>query len=391
MRPGITIQHSRDIPRDDDVVRSDVTGFLGVVVESSWPPGVQRGDFVEIRAQSLGELARHPAVRVIDPVTLRAARQFFENGGRVVHVFGICIESEEDLLRRDPFSALFHGLIDRLRGSEDINLLAMPVLAYLPVRYERGEAVVGGQAIIELLLDHCQEMSNRFLVIDPPRELHEGPLFAWVRRLREAKRASSAFGALYYPWVMSGDEASPPSGCVCGIYAQVEQDEPSFGVRHPPANRVLKGVTHPAVEIAWRETDAYIEAHINPILAQPARGVVIWGARTLAMDERWMHVNSRRIMNLITEQLRRDSEWVVFENQRPELWEIVRRTATNRLDSMWSAGLLTGGQEREEYLVECDETINPPEVRDAGQVHVRVTLRPISTAEFIVVDLRLGH
>ena len=96
-------------------------------------------------------------------------------------------------------------------------------------------------------------------------------------------------------------------------------------------------------------------------------------------------------MCLIAEQLRRDSEWVVFENQRPELWEIVRRTAKNRLDDMWAAGLLTGEQAGLEYLVECNGEINPVEVRDAGQINVRVVLRPISTAEFIVLDLRLGR
>ncbi len=391
MRPGITIQHSRDVAREEKVVRCDIVGFLGVVTRPAWPSGVRRGDFTEIRAESLGELLQHPAVRVIDRVTLRAVKQFFENGGRVVHLFGICIESEQDLMKQDPFAVLFHSLIDRLRGAEDINILAMPVLAYLPITYEKGEAVVPCQPIIELLLEHCEEMRNRFLVIDTPQDLHEGALFAWVRRLREANRTSSSFGAIYYPWLQNGDEVFPPSGCVCGVYAQVEADEPSVGVRHPPANRVLKGVTHPAVEIPWRDSGDYIEAHINPILTQPARGVVIWGARTLAMDERWMHINTRRIMNLVTEQLRRDAEWVVFESQRPELWEIVKRTAINRLDSYWEAGMLTGDHPREEYLVECDEVLNPPEVRDQGQIHVRITLRPISTAEFIVVDLRLGQ
>lgn len=391
MRPGITIQHSRDIAREEDVVRSDVTGFIGVVLERMWPPGVRRGDFVEIRAESLSDVRHHPAARVIDKATLRAVQQFFENGGRVAHLFGLCIETEQDLMKQDPFSVLFHGLIDRLRGSEDIGILAMPVLAYLPVSYEVGDAVVGGQPVLELLLRHCEEMNNRFLVIDPPRDLHEGALFAWVHKLRDRNRTSSSFGAIYYPWLMNGDAFFPPSGCVCGVYASVEADEPSFGVRHPPANKVLKGVTHPAVEVSWRDSEAFIEAHINPILTQPARGVVIWGARTLATDERWMHINSRRIMNLVAEQLRRDSEWVVFENQRPELWEIVRRTATHRLDAMWEAGLLTGDHQGEEYLVQCNAELNPIEVRDAGQVNVRVMLRPISTAEFIVVDLRLGQ
>ena len=57
---------------------------------------------------------------------------------------------------------------------------------------------------------------------------------------------------------------------------------------------------------------------------------------------------------------------------------------------MWEGGLLAGDQAGSEYLVQCDEELNPPEVRDAGQVNVKVVVRPISTAEYIVVELRLS-
>jgi hypothetical protein len=140
----------------------------------------------------------------------------------------------------------------------------------------------------------------------------------------------------------------------------------------------------------WREGDRLVEAHVNPILTQPSRGVVVWGARTLSRDPRWVHVNSRRIASVVAEQLRRDSEWVVFETQRPELWELVTRRVRTRLDQMWSSGLLTGEQAGSEYAVQCDAELNPPEVRDAGQVNVKVLMRPISTTEFIIVELRLG-
>ena len=52
--------------------------------------------------------------------------------------------------------------------------------------------------------------------------------------------------------------------------------------------------------------------------------------------------------------------------------------------------MLTGEQAGDEYLIKCDAELNPPEVRDAGHIHVRVRLRPVSTAEFIEVELQLG-
>lgn len=391
MRAGITISHSRDVARRDDVVRSDVTGFLGVIPSARWPSGVVRGDYVEIPLSSLVDLRQHPASRLIDRATLGAVRQFFENGGSEARLFGLCIESEEDLMMNDPFSVLFHSLIDRLRGEEDIGVLLMPVLAYLPIRHDGRRVEVRCQPVMEMLLEHCQEMNNRFMILDVPKDLHEGALFEWVASFREQNQSTACFAALYYPWLMNGDAMFPPSGCVAGVFAAAEGEDPMFGVRNPPANRVLRGVTHPSVEIPWAESGQYLQAHINPILTQPARGVVIWGARTLSPEERWMHINSRRIMSLIAEQLRRDNDWVVFENIRPELYEIIRRTVQGRLDDMWGAGLLTGEQAGSEYTVQCDEELNPPEVRDAGQVSVRVKVRPISTAEFIIVDLRLGQ
>jgi hypothetical protein len=391
MRPGITIQHSREVRRESDVVRSDITGIIGVIPKARWPEGAGSGDYVEVPLTNYGDIERSPAKALFDPVSLHAVRAFFVNGGDACRLFGVCIESEKQLMTDDPFRELFLSLLYRLRGEEDIGLLIMPILAYLPIRQlPGGEVEVPCQPTMELLLAHCREMNNRFLILDVPRGLHEDALLDWVAKFRKKNRTNAGHGALYYPWVRDGDTEAPASGYVSGVYARTELEHAPFGVKWPPANQIIRGVTHPAVALRWRDTGPLIDAHLNLIMTQPARGVVVWGARTLSYEPQWAHINARRIVSMVSEQLRRDSEWVVFENQRPELWEIVARSVRSRLDQLWSAGLLTGDQAGLEYLVQCDSELNPPETRDAGQVHVQVTLRPISTAEFIVVELRLG-
>jgi hypothetical protein len=52
---------------------------------------------------------------------------------------------------------------------------------------------------------------------------------------------------------------------------------------------------------------------------------------------------------------------------------------------------LTGDRAGLEYDVKCDAELNPLEVRNAGLVNVKVVLRPISTTEHIVVEMRLGQ
>jgi len=390
VRPGITIQHAEERSDDSGLVRSDITGVLAVIPASRWPRGAGRGDFVEFTFNALSELVANPARGMFDPVSLRAVHSFFENGGRTVKLIGICISSQDDLLREDPANLIWEPVLDRLRGEEDIGLLVMPLLAYLPVRFGRDDVHVPAERIMALLLEHCQEMTNRFVIFDAPRDLHEEALLRWVAAFRARVTTFSAYGALYYPWLMAGDEMFPPSGAVAGLFARQENDHNPFGVRWPPANEVLRGVTHPAIAVRWKESGRLSEAGINPILVQPTRGVVVWGARTLSSDAQWHHINSRRIVSYISEQLRRDAAWVVFEQQRPELWRVVERMVRSRLDALWDGGMLSGPTQGAEYLVQCDEELNTPEVRDAGQIHVKVLVRPVTTAEYIVVELRLG-
>ncbi|MBA2320471.1 MAG: phage tail sheath family protein [Deltaproteobacteria bacterium] len=391
LRPGITLQHSRDEADTSDEVRSDIAAFLAVVPRPRWPANASAGDFFEKTLRGWDDLAVSPVIRVIDPATVRAIAQFFLNGGVEARLYGLCIESQESLMVSDPFGDVAFALIERLRSDEDSGLVVMPILGWLPVMFAPGgRPIVRCQPFIEMLVRHCQEVNNRFLILDAPRELHEGALLTWVRELREQLLEAACFCAVYYPWLMNGDEEFAPSGTIAGSFARAENQHRPFGVHWPPANLPLVGVTHPSVEVRWREADTLIAEHVNPIVSQPGRGVLVWGARTLSNDPRWIHINARRVVSLVAEQIRRDSEWIVFENQRPELWQVINSAIRGRLDQMWNAGLLSGDKAGSEYLVQCDEELNPPEVRDAGQVHVRVQLRPVATTEFIVVDLRLG-
>lgn len=390
MRPGITIQHAREVSRDSAAVRGDILGLIGVVPQGRWPRGSLHGDFIELRLTAHAELMQEARRVLIDPVSRRAVRSFFENGGRLCYLFGVCVESEQDLMVQDPFDDVFGGLLYRLRSDEEIALLSMPVLSYLPVEYGDGPPRAAGDNMLGRLLEHCAEMNNRFLVIDPPRDLHGDALLAWCRALRARAAQHASYGAAYYPWLRSGEEEFPPSGPVTGLYARVEAAHEPFGMGWPPANDMLRGVTHPSLDVRWSETSALQQAGLNPILTQPARGVVVWGARTLSQEDPWLHINARRIVSAVAEQLRRDSSWVVFENQRPELWKMVERLVGARLTQVWEAGLLTGDRAGSDYSVQCDSELNPPEVRDAGEVNVRVVLRPISTTEHIVLEMRLG-
>jgi hypothetical protein len=55
------------------------------------------------------------------------------------------------------------------------------------------------------------------------------------------------------------------------------------------------------------------------------------------------------------------------------------------LESLFRAGMLDGATSDDAYLVKCDESLNPPEAADAGQVICLIGVQPPYPAEFVVV------
>lgn len=391
MRPGITIQHAALPDRGRDFVRCDVTGLIGFVPRTRWAEGASAGDFVEIVLRRVVELEDHPMRALFDPTTRRAVRQFFENGGDVCHLFGVCVESEADLHVRSGDDGPLAPLLARLRAEDDIALLAAPAAAHWRCEVRRnGDVRCDADALYDELLAHCRQMDNRLLLIDAPRGLHGALLERWVRIFRDRDPATRAWGAVYYPWLVRGDDVEPPSAAMAGLYARLERQRPPFGISQPPANAPVIGVTHTEVELDWSDVSALTAASINPFVMQPGRGVVVWGARTLAIDPAWQFINTRRIASMIAEQLRRDNEWAVFEPNERSLWKVLERDVGVRLQQFWDAGLIEGPRSRPEFSVECNDATNPPDYREAGMLNVLVMLRPVGTAERIAIDLRLG-
>ena len=391
MRPGILIQHSRLPDRSSELVRGDITGILGFIPQERWPENASAGDFMEIVLRRESELWSHPYRTLLHPAVRRAVKAFFDNGGDTAHLLAVCISGPEDLKAPAGMLSVLEPLLGHLRAEDEVALLIVPEAAYMPCEMQRnGTVSVAAEAIYDALLAHCREMSNRFLIMDAPKGLHGELLVRWVEQFRSRYPENRSFGAIYYPWLLQGDDLFPPSGTIAGLYARVELEHRPFGIVWPPANQTLRAVTHPEVPLDWAEAGALAEAAINPVVTQANRGVVVFGARTLARDPTFQHINSRRITNMVSEQLRRDNEWAVFEINNQNLWAVLQRDVRHRLSQFWSAGLLAGGKDGEEYNVKCDAEINPPAERDAGQVNVQVLLKPIGTTEQIRIDLRIG-
>lgn len=411
MKSGILVQHGHSPIKKSGEVRSDILAIIGFISEDLWPEDVRRydvtgqerneeehsrfetelGDFVELLLFKETDLYAHPFFSRIDGATTKGVQNFFANGGKQVHVFGICIQSIEQLSSQVDLETVLGRLFDHLRADEEIALICSPALAYLPVEMDRsGEITSNAENFYKAMLSHCREMNNRFAIFDAPYGLHDIYIQKWMQSFRQTLGDIGSYGAIYYPWLCYQDEVFPPSASMAGLFVQVEDEHPPNGIQWPPANYPLNRVTHLENEMDWSEAEKYVNVSINPILTQAGRGVVPLGARTLSTQSAFQFINTRRILNLIVEQVRRDNQWAVFETNNTHLWSVLQRDIRYRLGRYWSQGLLTESSEGEKYHVKCDELNNPKALRDSGFVNIEIRVQPVGAVEQIVIDLNIG-
>jgi uncharacterized protein len=197
----------------------------------------------------------------------------------------------------------------------------------------------------------------------------------------------SKYGALYYPWIQVANPATgeivlvPPSGHMAGIWARNDGER---GVHKAPANEVVRGAIGLEVQISRGEQDTLNPNGINCIRAFPGRGIRVWGARTLSSDPAWRYLNVRRLFNYVEKSVENGTQWVVFEPNDMDLWERVKRDIGAFLTRLWMDGALFGETAEQSYFVKCDEELNPPAVRDVGQLIVEIGIAPVKPAEFVI-------
>jgi phage tail sheath protein FI len=269
-----------------------------------------------------------------------------------------------------------------LEAVDEVTMLSVPDLVAV---YEQGIIDLEGLQAVQLaMIAHCELMGDRVAILDAPPGLNAQQVKEW--RVDKAGY-DSKYATLYWPWVKVFDPLSgqarfvPPSGHVAGIWAR---NDDTRGVHKAPANEVVRGAITLELNITKAEHDQLNPNGVNCIRAFPGRGIRVWGARTISSDPSWRYLNVRRLFNYIEESIFEGTQWVVFEPNDMRLWGRVKRTINAFLLRVWRDGALFGATPDQAFFVVCDETNNPPEVRDAGQLIVDIGIAPVKPAEFVV-------
>lgn len=185
----------------------------------------------------------------------------------------------------------------------------------------------------------------------------------------------------------------PPSGAIAGVYAMVDRTR---GVWKAPANVSLSGVVGVTEIIDSKDqedlnVDVVAGKSINAVRPFTGKGILIWGARTLAgNDNEWRYVSVRRFFNMVEESVKKSTYWAVFEPNDANLWIKVKAMIENYLIQKWREGALAGSKPEQAFFVNVGlgMTMTAQDILE-GRMNVEIGMAAVRPAEFII--LKFSH
>lgn len=264
----------------------------------------------------------------------------------------------------------------------DIDLLAIP-------GHSSTDVVLAG---LDLCLNKRQDC---FYVVDPPFGLTVNEITDWHngRHSLNSTQFDNDFGGLFWPWVKIRDTYNkvdvwcPPSGSILATITRSDNISAPWYAFAGINRGVVPNITDVFSRPSAVERDlmyGYANA-INPIVQfSDTEGFLIWGNKTLQRRSTALNrINVRRMMIAVEKQIRRDARVILFDPHD--------ETSRQRFISIADSVLADVQQRRgiTDYIIQCDEELNPPDVIDRGELRAKIGIQPTRAIEFIFIEFSL--
>lgn len=173
----------------------------------------------------------------------------------------------------------------------------------------------------------------------------------------------------------------PPSGFAA---AKMASTDAAVGPWGAPAG-FNRGIIGDAVDIALtpnqRQRDDLYTVNLNPIASFQDRGNIFFGQKTLLKKpSAFDRINVRRTFLYLEKITKKTMQYFLFENNTL----FTRTRVINTLTPFFERVKASDGLY--DYLIVCDERNNTPEVIDQNELVIDIYLKPVRTAEFILVN-----
>lgn len=144
---------------------------------------------------------------------------------------------------------------------------------------------------------------------------------------------------------------------------------------------VLTGINDLGFYPKQKQRDQLYKVNLNPVAFFPVEGFVIYGQKTLQKKpSAFDRINVRRLFLNLEIATRDTVKYYVFEPNTL----FTRTQVVNVLTPIFENAKNTEGVY--DYLIICDERNNTPDVIDNNELKIDIYLKPVRTAEFILVS-----
>ncbi len=145
-----------------------------------------------------------------------------------------------------------------------------------------------------------------------------------------------------------------------------------------------RGQLRNAVKLAYSplkdHRDRLYAARVNPIVAFPGEGIVLFGDKTaLAYQSAFDRINVRRLFLVLEGAIAQAAKTQLFELND----EFTRQGFKNIVEPFMRSVQSRRGVT--DFLVVCDSTNNPPESIDRGEFYAEIFIKPTRSINFITL------
>lgn len=236
------------------------------------------------------------------------------------------------------------------------------------------------------MITWAENQKTRFIVLDCEVGLTAQEHKEYVQ---EIGKFDTRYAAYYAPQVKIADPLGedrplnvPGSGHIAGVYARTAQVR---NIAKAPAG-VNDGKLNFAIGVEQNydvgERDIMYPARVNPIVSTSLLGTSVWGCRTLSKDTKWRYVQNVLTYIFVRMSLYQSSNWIVFENNGPKLWNDIKTRFDAFLTGLFDQGYFAGTKPSQGFRVVCDSSINN---QDSAYVYCDVYMAYTKPGEFVVL------
>ncbi len=251
-----------------------------------------------------------------------------------------------------------------------------------------GPAKEGGRGDILFIADPIRQLvvtgTNSKVQKDPTKNFYKD--IYWAIR-HQFELANTSYATVYANWMSVPDNYTglnvwvPSSGFAA---AKMAATDAAVGPWGAPAG-FNRGIVTDASDIAvtpnQRQRDDLYTANLNPIANFADQGNVFFGQKTLLRKpSAFDRINVRRTFLYLEKITKKTMQFFLFENNTL----FTRTRVVNTLTPFFERVKADDGLY--DFMIVCDERNNTAEVIDQNELVVDIYLKPVRTAEFILVN-----